>query len=345
LPDRAAPPSGGSKRIAAALALVAAAASSDAATPTGTPATSDHFLHDLVAELRAKLDDIAARTPRQVAPVPVAVTWKPQRVASLELGAPLLAMVGGDHGVLWAVTSKEVIALATAPRVQEIARTAFVGEPAALQPRDPVGAAVVPGQTSAIIASASPWAMGMRVALDHGKLTTSPAGAQFTLCGGTVQTQLAPGRNYFEDPDGGYLDMACAELVDARGAGERATAKLRVAARDKLAVTVSACATDGGCKDIASAQYADVGTAFAITDVERDGTPEVAFASAAAPGDPDVVTVVALGDDLKHAKLHKAFTGGIAAIAVVDADPARARELYVAVRLTGATRVDLWRLD
>jgi hypothetical protein len=342
------------KRVAAALAVVAAGASlarSGFAESPAAPARSDHFLHDLVAELRAKLDDIAARTPKLVPPVPVVVTWKPQRVASIDLGAPLLALVGGERGVLWAVTSKDVIAFATAPRVAEIARAPFAGEPATLHSRDPVGAAIVDGSSSSvIIASASPWPVGMRVKLDNGRLVTSPADAQFTLCGGKVKAQLIAGRNYFDDPDGGYLEMACADVVDATGASERVTGKLHVTARDKLAVTLARCAGAGAgagtCSDVSTVQYADVGTAIAIADVDRDGTPELAFASAAAPGDADAVTVVSLGDDSKHAKLHKAFiAGGIAAIAVIDGDPARARELYVAVRLAGSTRVDLWRLD
>jgi hypothetical protein len=330
---------------AAAFAVIAAAAPARGDVAAAAPAHSGGFLHDLVAEVRAKLDAIAdGRAPKLVPPRAVAVTWKPRRIASLELGAPLVAMLGDERGVLWAVTTKEVIALATTPHVHELARAAFAGDPAVPTSRDPVGAAVVDGHGRAIVASASPWAKGLRVALDSGAPAASSADAQFTLCGGRIKAQLVPGMNYFDDGANPYLALGCAELHDANGTPELATARLGLT--HDLRVSVAACTTGSACGDGVTVELANVGTAFAIADVDRDGTPEIVFASAAAPGDADAIAVVSVGDDEQHAKFHKAFpAGGVAAIAVLDTDPAVAPAVIAAVRLVGSTRVDLWRLD
>jgi len=58
-----------------------------------------------------------------------------------------------------------------------------------------------------------------------------------------------------------------------------------------------------------------------------------------APGDPDAVKVITLGKDEKKGLYRKSFTGGVAAVAVADGS------VVAAVRLLGATRVDLWRLN
>ena len=72
----------------------------------------------------------------------------------------------------------------------------------------------------------------------------------------------------------------------------------------------------------------------------------IATSSDGAPGDPDTLEVITLGDDSKHAKLKKPFTaGGIAGIAVTDVDKDGVDDIVVAVRLVGASRIDLWRIE
>ena len=89
-----------------------------------------------------------------------------------------------------------------------------------------------------------------------------------------------------------------------------------------------------------------VGVVFELADLDRDGTPELIYTGADAPGDPDSVKVIALGGDDKKPKWKKKFAaGGVAGLAVGDFDGTGAPIVIAAVRLVGATRVDLWRMN
>ena len=168
---------------------------------------------------------------------------------------------------------------------------------------------------------------------------------RFPLCP-NERAQLAPGRNYFGDATTGFYGARCtSKLVDSDGYPLRTRAQLSLA--NKPDVPVERCAaTDLGCQLTGRHEYANVGITFDIADVDRDGTPELLYAAAGAPGDPDTLRVVSLGDDEKKPKLKKAFTaGGVAGIASADLDGNGAAEAVIAVRLVGASRVDLWRLE
>ena len=289
---------------------------------------------DIANDVAAKLEAIRVANAPKIA-TPVAVKWKPVRIASEELGAPLVALVAGDlrgegRTELFVVTTREVIAFGFVDhRIKELARVGFLGEPAMPASRDPVGAAVIEGNT--LFASSSAYARGVKVTWHGKQLVADPGEAGVELCAGE-RAVLVAGRNYFGDDKNGYYRVRCRELADAAGAPQRVRAVLGMTG--KLEITV----------DQSRFSFAKVGTAFELADLDRDGKPELVYASASAPGEPDEVRAVTLGDDDKKTKWKKAFTaGGVAGIAVGDFDGAPA--VIAAVRLVGSTRVDLWRLN
>jgi hypothetical protein len=345
-------------QAATALALVAIAASAQAsADAPGLPAAPPPPgpLHRLLTEVRARIDAaIIARPPKLVPPKKLAIQWKLGKVGSLDLGAPLVALTAADldgdgKAELYAVTPREVIAIGLrGKRLEEVGRVSFGGEPAIPAPRDVVGTAIVDG--GAVIASVSSWSKSLRVTWQKKTLAAAAGPSGFALCPGET-AQLAPGRNYFADPQnpqqtGRYGARCRGGLVETDGHPLRVRADLSIV--NKLWIAVDRCAAVGlGCARAGAFELSNVGTAFEIADVDRDGKPEAIFAGAGAPGDPDTLKVVSLGDDeKKHAKLKKAFTaGGIAGIASADLDGDGDEEVVAAVRLVGASRVDLWRIE
>jgi hypothetical protein len=311
---------------------------------------------ELARDVRARIDAIiVARPPKLVPPKKLDVKWKLAKLGSLDLGAPLVALTGADldgdgKGELYAVTARDVIALGMrgsnprGQRLEELGRVAFAGEPALPMPRDVVGSATVDG--GALAASVSTWARSLRLIWKGKTLAAALGDPGFVMCPGEV-AQLAPGRNYFGDVMSGHYGVRCrAGLVEPDGRPIRVRARLSLA--DKLELSVERCAAANlGCLAATTYEVPGVGVAFEVADVDRDGRPEVIYAGAGAPGDPDVLKVVSVGDDdKKQAKLKKTFAaGGVAGIAVADLDGNGTAEVIAAVRLVGATRVDLWRIE
>ncbi|HET7500104.1 MAG TPA: VCBS repeat-containing protein [Kofleriaceae bacterium] len=330
-------------------------------TRAGGPAAGDSYLTRLAAAVRGRLD--AARqshVARLVPPVPVTPRWKPQKLGSLDLGAPLVAVAAADldgdgKAELYLVTAREVIAVGAAGKLRELGRVAFTGEPAVPAPRDVVGTAVVDG--TAVIAGVSAWAKDLRIEWRGKALSARHGAGGFRLCADRVQ--LASGRNHFREGGAALFGARCRDdLVDGSGAPLRIRGEL--ATTGALSVTVARCAPPAGpaaagapasaaataeCQPAGAYQVRDVGIAFEIADVDRDGTPDAVVSSASAPGDTDSVRVIALGTPGARPAYKKSFNGGVAGIAVADSDGDGVPEVIAVVRLSGATRVDLWRLD
>ena len=281
--------------------------------------------------------------------------WRPVRLGSLELGAPLVAAAAADldgdgKAELYLVTAREVVAVGVGARLRELGRVAFTGEPAVPQARDVVGAAVVDGD--GLVATVSAWAKDLRVSWRRSTLTAKHGPGGFLVCG--ERLALARGKNHFRDGAAAMLGARCRDdLVDAAGLPLRVRAELSVAGALEVAVARCAPAAAGGaaapgapaaCQPVASYTVKDVGAAFELADVDRDGSPEAIVSSASAPGDPDTVRVIALGHPGKPL-FKRTFHGGVVGLVFADADGDGVAEVLAVVRLAGATRVDVWRLD
>ena len=304
------------------------------------PARAEGFLHELAHQARLRLDAaVATRAPALVPPVPVIVRWKAQKLGAIDVGATLVALAAADldgdgKAELYAVTPREVVVIGVSPHgLKELGRVPFGGELAVPAPRDPVGTAIVDGD--AVVATVSTWQRGVRVQLRGKSVVGGPdAAAGFPVC--AARLQLAPGRNYLVDQSGDIYGARCREVTDALGKPVHVTAVL--ATTGKLAVTL---AHDPPVRH----DYTGVGVAFDIADIDRDGTPEVIYSGAGAPGDADAVKVVTFGSDDKKPAFRRSFTGGVAGVVAVDLDGDGALEVVVAVRLVGSTKIDLWRLN
>jgi len=358
---------GGVSRGAARRGSLVWAAAIGAALAWSAPAHADEgYLARLARAVRTRLADAAdAHVVKLVPPVPIALRWKLQKLGSLDLGAPLVALAAADldgdgKAELYCVTSREVIAVGFAGKPRELGRVAFTGEPAVPASRDVVGTAVVDGIAppsggadgrghasavggTAVIAGVSAWAKDLRVEWRGKTLTAKHGPGGFLVCGDRLQ--LAPGRNHFRDGAAALFGARCrTDLTDAAGAPLRVRGELSTAG--VLEVDVATCAASGeDCKSTARYQVKDVGVAFDIADVDRDGTPDVVVSSASAPGDADAVRVIELGNTSGKSTFKKTFNGGVAGVAVADGDGDGVAEVIAVVRLAGATRVDLWRLD
>lgn len=313
-------------------------------------ASAESYTAKVARIVRSRLDEYAAaKLPKLVPPKPVAVKWKASRLGSLELGAPLVAMAGADldgdgKAEVYAVTSREVIAIGMrGRRPVELGRVAFAGERATPAPRDPIGTAMVEGKQ--LVVAASTWAKDLRVAWKGKTLVGAPSAAGFPVCPGE-RIAAVPGRNYFLVGRGFAFGVKCAALVDREG--HPLLVRAQLALGGKLSVEVQRCTHPDKadtCQAAGTYEYKDVGVAFELADVDRDGAPEVIISGAGAPGDADAVKVITLGGDEKKGLYRKAFNGGVAGIVAADADGDGVPEVIAAVRFAGATRVDLWRLD
>jgi hypothetical protein len=337
--------------VAAALLISVAVVTPAYASDDPAAAAPQTYAEKLAAAVRKAVDAaIVARPPKLVPPKKIALGWKLAKLGTLELGAPLVTLAAADldgngRSELYAVTAHDVIAIAVLAdkKPREIGRVAFAGDRATAGPRDVVATATQDG--AMLVASASTFASSLRVSWKKGALVGEAGDPGFWMCAGE-RTQLVPGRNYFGDAQNSTYGVRCTNaFVDADGYPMRARAQLSLTS--KLDVAVERCAAkDLGCQPAARHEYTNVGTAFEVADVDRDGTPEILYAAAGAPGDPDILRVATLGEDEKKQKLKKSFTaGGIAGIAVADLDGDGAPEAVVAVRVVGVSKVELWRLE
>ncbi|MBK9030208.1 MAG: VCBS repeat-containing protein [Myxococcales bacterium] len=300
-------------------------------------------------------DASAARVPVLVPPTPRPVTWKARRVASLDLGAPVLALAAADLDgdridELIVLTERHVVVLAAHRKgLRERARIAVPADPPALRPRDPIGAlAVAAGPDGVELwARSSSAARAARYGWRGGALVELAPVLGYPLCADRV-VELAAGRNY-ATVDGVDVWTARCRLGEVDRLGRSIAVEAMVAVGGAMTVTVDTrCPRGGGpCAAQTRATLDGVGTAVEVADVDRDGAVEVLVAGAGAPGDADAVAVHTLtaAGFAKKPRFRRAFLGGVVGLAVGDVDGDGDREAFAAVRLAGARKVDLWLLD
>lgn len=346
-------------RFAAALAtvlVVAApvAAASDDKDPL-EPVEPPTGLAGLWAELDRLLADAAATAPSPP-PVAVPVTWKARRVASFDFGAAVLAAAAGDldgdgRAELVVLTERAVVVLGPGGRgLVERTRLAVPAEPASQRPRDPVGAlAIARGERGPELwARSSSAGRGARYRLVDGALREVAPVAGFPFCADR-EDALVPGRNFVDDgAHPPFWTRRCRDdVVD--GDGRRLAAEVTVAIDGSLTALVTTRCPDGGapCPAARTVGLDGAGVAVEVDDVDRDGRLELITSAAGPPGDADAVVVRRLGPTGLAGKpvWRRAFSGGIAALASGDVDGDGDRDVFAAVRLAGARKVDLWLLD
>lgn len=326
----------------------------------GTAAVADDrsrdniVIREWIERARADIAAAARANAPVVPPVPIKVTWKPKRIASIDIGAPLLALVGGDldgdhKAELYAVTETEVVAFDVgAKAATERARAPLPEGPPRIRPRDAVATATIePGAAPELHAMASTRAHGARYKLTGKRLEQLGTLDEFPGCPGRG-LNLVPGRNHFGSRDAPVYAVRCRDdLVDA--AGTPLTVAAELDAGGALAVTITP--RGGGSATPspytgAPIEVPDIGYAFELADLDHDGTIDLIASGGGAAGDDDVIKVLALTGTTwtRKPKQRRAYRASVVAIAVADVDGDGADEVIGAVRFKNASKVELWRL-
>ncbi|HWM87783.1 MAG TPA: FG-GAP-like repeat-containing protein [Kofleriaceae bacterium] len=345
--------------MAVAVALGLGSGSAAAAEPT-----AERSLGSLWRDVRQAIELAVAERSRRP-PVPVAVNWRERRIASADLGAPLLALAAVDvdrdgRVELAALTTQALVLLAPAGKVmRELGRASLPGEPAAIRPRDPVGTLVVDAraQPVEILARSSELAEATGFSWREGALRETRRVPGFPLCP-ELRAELAPGRNYFDgatlrwdegalarfEAPAAFFNAICrADLGDPTGKPLWVTAVVDV----ERVARLRCGAAQGECQagPTQAGEYTGVGVVVEVADIDNDGNPEVLTTRGGAPGDRDRVSVYSRQGDRVARVFAKDFHAGVVGLVAGDLDGDGDRDVVVAVRFAGSRNVSFWTLN
>jgi len=281
----------------------------------------------LDGELRAWLGGAATPVTPTTA---VARRWSFRPLAApVELGSSLLALAAADldadrRAELIALTVDEVLVLRVEAGAATVIARAPLDGPAPLpRPRVPAGALIAAGP---IAARSSEHAAGGSYVWQNGALVRGgEAVSGYPTCAGMASLLPAvPILGGVPSLPERFLGVACAgdavAVVEPGGS-------LRIARGGAPAVTV-----------------ADVGTAFAMADLDGDGNLELVASSYRVAGTGDLLSVRRLADG-RPLRRPTPTRDGVAGIAVGDLDADGTPDVVAATRLQGDTKAELWLLE
>lgn len=328
------------------------------------PASAAHWegFDGMVGELRSAMRESRdARVARL--PDPVDIQWQRRRIADFDFRSPVLAAAfadlepGGAEELVILTTDELVVLRGVATRPEVAARLALpesLGRSTA-PPRDPLGAIVVErpdprhgGSVLRIRSSANRLGAELPARLP---LAVAKTFEGIPLCGEQRLT-IAPGRNLLAAPASGDPSVAglpplfhaarCGRpFYGASGALRRARAVVDTAA--SLALEVYACGAEASaCDELLWASEAQAGTAFSVTDLDRDGYPELVAAGDTTPGSADRITIWEARPDGLREELAVDLKLGVAAVAIGQADGDPELEVVTLQRRFRSTSFEVW---
>jgi hypothetical protein len=333
---------------------LAATASVATAAPLAPPVAPDGggvigaLWRDAVAELEAAS---AARLPPLVPPTPRPVRWKARRIASLDLGGPLLALAAvdldGDRAdELIALTEGHVIALgAHGAGLRERARLRVPAEAPAVRPREPIG--VVAAVGAEVVARSSSSARGARYGWRDGRLVELAPVAGFPACADRTielagRPQLRRGRR--RRAVGGAVpdrDRRSGRPRHRGGGHRRDHRDGDHHRRDPVRRRAARLSADHH-RDPRAGRGRDRARRRRSRRRLRGPGHRQRSARRRRRGRgvaPDRARL------RPKPLFRRGFLGGVVALAVGDVDGDGDREAFAAVRLVGGRKVDLWLLD
>tara|TARA_R110002073_G_scaffold225022_5_gene385408 strand:+ start:116615 stop:117679 length:1065 start_codon:yes stop_codon:yes gene_type:complete len=353
------------KPIGGAVLLLASAAllSASPARAADSPTRLQHWLERVSSDIDALVD-----ANRLVPPTPIAVEFRARRIWSGELSGDLLDLGVADLGndgqdELIALTSDSLLVLSRRRGLFDVRVRADLPQTVApTKSRDAIGMLSIKetqtriegAVTTEVLvrARSSEQGAGGVYAWRDGTLELVSEFFGYPLCEAGI-VEAAPGRNFFLGSSAVWSSQTgpklspnvqqarCSrDLVDPLGNPVRYISDVSLAGT----LTVRCEGTDQACTP-AAAQFTDVGYAHLVSDVNRDGHPEVVTTQASARSDADRVQVFSQERGERHLIFEREFDRGVMAITAGDFDGDGALELLVAERQARAGRVSLWLLN